>query len=378
MGITFGRRGHGRRGMLRRGGLLVAAALLAVTALSSFQSGQAIPVATTPPFDECPAIGADSGCALLIIIHPGGVLSVVGDPTQGPYDSSEDSLIGVLNLSGAQVNSIALTTNTDAFGFDNDGICDYTFTGSSGCPFGPTGYEGPNTTFSNISSDTTSGTVNFTGGLKNNGSTYFSLEEALTAASFSPNDMPATGQCTTTYSGTVTSAVVVKKNSTTCIVNANVVSGATISVPAGAELVVLNSSVAGSIVATKPHAMTICGSSFGGSINVSGSTAFVLIGDGADGSTVSPCTGNTIKGSVTLTNATGGIEFGGNTVTGSVTLSSNTAPNGGSPTEDAATEFESNTVGGSLTCLKNNPAPDYDGAPSTVHGARVGQCKLFD
>lgn len=376
MGITRARHTTGRRGMVRRGGLLATAALLAVTALSAMQSAHANPNATTPPFNECPAIGNDTGCALLIIIHPGGTLSVVGDPNLGPYDGSDDSLIGVLNQSGQTVNSIALTTNTDAFGFENDGLCTYSFLGSGGCPFGSTGYEGPNTSFSNISPDSASGTVNFTGGLGAGTSTYFSLEEALTPASFSPDDKPATGPCTTTYTGTVSSAVVVKKNSTTCIIDANVVSGATISVPAGAELVVTDSTVSGSITATKPHAMTICGSTIGGSIYVSGSTAFVLIGDGADGSIDTPCTGNTIKGSVTLTKATGGIELGGDTITGSVSVTYNVAPNSGSPTEDNATEIEGDSIGGSLTCLKNNPAPDFDGQITTVTGARVGQCRL--
>lgn len=360
------------RRTVRRGMLMAAAGLLLASVLSSFQSAQA--TTPTPPFTECPAIGADTGCGILVVINPGGSLTILADSSQGPYDSSEDSLIGVLNNSGQTVNSIALVTNTDAFGFDSDGLCTFSFTGSGGCPFGTTGYEGPNTSFSNISGDFTSGTVNFTGGLRSGASAYFSLEEALTAQSFNPNDQPATGPCTRTYTGTVSGAVIVKKNSTTCIIDANVVSGATISVPAGAELVVTDSTVAGSIVASAPHAMTICGSTFGGSITVSGAKAFVLIGDGGDSST---CTANTIKGSVTLTKNTGGVELGGNTITGSVTVSNNVAPNSGSPTEDAATEIEGNSIGGSLTCLKNNPAPDYDGAIGTVGGQRVGQCKLL-
>ena len=369
------RTGRTRR-TLRRGVLVAAVGVLLASVVSSFQAAQAVPT-TTAPFNECPAIGADTSCGILIIINPGGSLTVKGDSTQGPYDSSEDSLIGVLNNSGQKVDSIALTTNTDAFGFDGDGLCTYTFTGSSGCPFDTTGYGGPNTSFSNISPDSSSGTVNFTGGLGSGATAFFSLEEALTEQSFNPNDQPATGPCTKTYTGKVSSAILVSSNSTTCIVNATVVSGATISVPAGAELVVTDSTVAGSIVATNPHAMTICNSKFGGSINVSGSTAFVLIGDGGDGSSNSPCLGNTIKGSVTLTKATGGIELGGNTITGSTTITSNVAPNGGTPTEDAATEVEGNTIGGALLCLNNTPAPTYDGATGTVSGQRVGQCKLL-
>ena len=47
----------------------------------------------------------------------------------------------------------------------------------------PTGYEGPITTFSNISADLNSGTVNFTGGLTTGKSTYFSLEGVVTTGS---------------------------------------------------------------------------------------------------------------------------------------------------------------------------------------------------
>lgn len=366
-------RGIRTRRSLRRGVVISAAGLLFASVVSSLPSAQATPLPTAP-FTECPAIGADTSCGILIVINPGGSLTVLADPTQGPFDGSEDTLVGVLNQSDQKVDSISLTTTTDAFGFDGDGLCTFTFTGSSGCLFGPTGYEGPNTSFSDISVDNTSGTVDFTGGLRSGASAYFSLEEALTAQSFNPGDQPATGPCTKTYTGTVSGAVLVKKNSTTCIDDANVVSGATISVPAGAELVVTDSTVAGSIVATKPHAITICGSTFGGSINVSGATAFVLIGDGGDGSTNSPCTTNTIKGSVTLSKNTGGVELGGDTVTGSTTVTYNIAPTGGTPTEDAATEIEGNQIGGALTCLKNNPAPENDGLLNTVHGSRVGQC----
>jgi hypothetical protein len=61
----------------------------------------------------------------------------------------------------------------------------------AGCPFGPTTYEGPNTSFSNISPDTTTGTVNFTGGLAAGATAYFSLEDKLTGASFTtPTPIP--------------------------------------------------------------------------------------------------------------------------------------------------------------------------------------------
>src|SRR5690242_1964014 len=114
-------------------------------------------------FTQCPPIGADTGCQVLITVNPDGTGTVSDDPSQGPYEGSEDALVGLQNNSAGTVQSINLSSSTDIFGFDDDGICSGLFSGPapSGCPFGPTGYEGPGTSFSNISSDTTSGTVDF-------------------------------------------------------------------------------------------------------------------------------------------------------------------------------------------------------------------------
>jgi hypothetical protein len=118
----------------------------------------------------------------LIYIDASGAAGVAGDPTQGPYDSVEDTLIGVQNNSRASITSLPLaaTTGKALFGFDGDGLCS-TFNGLQlvGCPFGPTGYEGPGVTFTNISADLTSGTVHFSPAVPPGGHSYFSLEEAL-------------------------------------------------------------------------------------------------------------------------------------------------------------------------------------------------------
>jgi RHS repeat-associated protein len=132
----------------------------------------------SPPFNECPPVGADTSCGILIVLTDNGA-QVLSDLTQGPYDSIEDTLTGVLNQSSGTVNSIALSSNTDLFGFDGDGLCTYSV---SGCPFGSTGYEGPNTSFSNINGSQTGGMVNFTNGLAPNATAYFSLEESLSGA----------------------------------------------------------------------------------------------------------------------------------------------------------------------------------------------------
>jgi hypothetical protein len=188
--------------------------------------------ATTAPFNECPQIGWDASCGILIVISnhgeqvlqdPNNAESGVANPSPGnqvPYDQGDDTLVGIVNESSKPVYAIQLSgesTSTDLFGFDGDGICTYGlggsdtnnaasggtgavplpgpggYTGDSYCTpsqlaggAGPTGadpngsdYEGPNNTFSNISADTDSGDVNFTNGVNPGQSTYFSLEESL-------------------------------------------------------------------------------------------------------------------------------------------------------------------------------------------------------
>ena len=88
-------------------------------------------------------------------------------------------MTGVRNDSNSSIGSLQLSSNTDLFGFDGDGLCTY---GVSGCPFGPTGYEGPGTSFSNISSGFNGGTVTFNPAIPPGGTAYFSLEESLQAA----------------------------------------------------------------------------------------------------------------------------------------------------------------------------------------------------
>jgi hypothetical protein len=137
-------------------------------------------------FTQCPPIGEDDGCQVLITVNPDGSGTVTEDSTQGAYEGSEDALVGVQNNAAGTVSAIDLSSTIDIFGFDEDGICDigtsYTHPAPAGCPFGPTGYEGPGTSFSNISADTTSGTVNFSPPVGPGGSAYFSLEEAISAA----------------------------------------------------------------------------------------------------------------------------------------------------------------------------------------------------
>jgi hypothetical protein len=174
-----------------------AAALGMVAALGTGAALLAMPSTVraanpTPPFRQCPAVNLDTGCAILIVIQPDGSLTILRDVTQLPFDGSDDTLVGVQNNSSTTAPSIAIGSATiNVFGFEapTDGLCAFTFSGSGYCTATPrpaTGYEGPDTTFSGLSVDKKKGTVNFTdagGGLAAAGTTFFSLEGALTASS---------------------------------------------------------------------------------------------------------------------------------------------------------------------------------------------------
>jgi lysophospholipase L1-like esterase len=141
----------------------------------------AVPATTpSPPFRECPAIGADTSCGILIYVTNSGA-TVLSDPSQGPYDGGDDTLVGVLNASGKAITSLSLSSSADIFGFDGDGICTYSgWPAQSGCPYGPTGYEGPGTQLDGNGSNT--GSVVFNDTLAPGASAYFGLENALTNA----------------------------------------------------------------------------------------------------------------------------------------------------------------------------------------------------
>lgn len=150
-------------------------------------------------FTQCPPIGADTGCGILITLPPSGPFTVTDAtaPAQPPYDNIEDTLIGVQNNSGQTVTSIHLSSlTTQIFGFDGDGICGggFSFTGSNNCPSGAgtTGYEGPGTSFANINQSTLmAGDVRFTNGLADGASAFFSLEDQLTAVALIPGPVAA-------------------------------------------------------------------------------------------------------------------------------------------------------------------------------------------
>jgi hypothetical protein len=145
---------------------------------------------------QCPAVGADTTCGIVITVNQTGNApcppqgcAAITFTGQGPYDEIEDTLVGVVNHSNLPISSLILQSSTDAFGFDGDGICGISpntgvpfVPAPPGCPFGPTTYEGPGVSFTNLSADRRTGTVNFNPPIPVGGSAYFSLEESLAAA----------------------------------------------------------------------------------------------------------------------------------------------------------------------------------------------------
>lgn len=176
--------------------------------------------------DQCsaPTLGVGTGavgrangpdtCGAVIVVSAvdgsGNATSffVLAAGNGNPYDGTEDTLVGVQNNSGLTLNSIPLS-GTDIFGFDGDGPCNtvYHTPPYSWCPAtyaDPVGYEGPDNTFSFDGAN--SGTVTFTTGIPNNGSTWFALEGT-------PQSISGTTQ-TTTLSPTVTTVSFFPSNNT--------------------------------------------------------------------------------------------------------------------------------------------------------------------
>lgn len=105
--------------------------------IAGFLAFAAPPVFASPiSFPECPAVGLDAGCQLLITITARNVSGVataftvstsITDP--GSYDGGGDgTLIGVLNSAAGGVNSLsfAVAPGTGALDFDLHGACDET------------------------------------------------------------------------------------------------------------------------------------------------------------------------------------------------------------------------------------------------------------
>lgn len=136
--------------------------------------------ATPPPlYAQCPVAGADTGCAVLVTVNPDGSTTVSTDGAQPPM-SPTGVLVGFVNNSNVVVNSVGLSgaTAPGAFVLTGQGVCAvHPGPCFSVTQNGPTGYEGPGTSFV-TTADPTVGSVNFAGGMAPGTGTYFSLRTA--------------------------------------------------------------------------------------------------------------------------------------------------------------------------------------------------------
>lgn len=162
-------------------GITLAAALCAVGGVGTASAD----TATTPPFTQCAPVGYDRSCSILLDVDADNSVSVLTDPSVGPFDGADDTLVGIVNDSTAPVTAVTVTgPGTDLSGFDYDGLCDAYYGDGSplGCPFGPTGYEGPGTSLRTDPSLPDEAEVDFSPALRPGQSAYFSLEGALAYA----------------------------------------------------------------------------------------------------------------------------------------------------------------------------------------------------
>jgi hypothetical protein len=136
----------------------------------------------------------------------------------------------------------------------------------------------------------------------------------------------------------------------------------------GGALAVSGAVITGRVSSTEAVAITVCQSTLDGSLTVQRSSGYVLIG--ADPDDAATCAGNTIKGPLSLSSNTDGLEASANTVTGPVQVTRNSGS--GLLTEDAVPELEANHITGPLACSGNTPTLDQTG--NTATGPRTGQC----
>ena len=185
--------------------------------------------AATIGFNACPNVGLDlAGCQLLISVtqvNSSGVATAfyttqntsVIPSSLGPYDGSDDTLIGIQNdsdpvLYPTPLISIVLTgfLGSNIAGFESDGACSGNFSvnptplqcGGAYSSANPASYQSALVTFTNFSTASTAGTfdsvtVNFGGGglragtsSSTCGSAWFSLEEKLSPDSFGAGGTP--------------------------------------------------------------------------------------------------------------------------------------------------------------------------------------------
>jgi hypothetical protein len=288
----------------------------------------------TPPFNQCPAIGSSPSCAVLVVQNADGSVVTIVDGSVGPFDGIEDTLIGFQNNSGSPVSSLPLSGSSNGippFSFDGDGICSGSYgswNGSAGCPYLDTQFQygGPGVTFSNISGDFQSATVNFSPAIPDGGSAYFSLEgpSASIAPPTKASPTIATSATDVAVGGTISdTATLTGGNAPTGTVTFNLFgpSNPGCTMPAAftsTPPVIGNSSTSDSFTPLAPGTYLWVASYSGDPNN---NPANTVCGDPGETSTVT-------KASPTITTSATPTATVGGTISDTATLSGGTAPTG--------------------------------------------------
>jgi hypothetical protein len=155
-------------------------------------------MARAATFTQCPPVGADAlGCQLLITVTAidgagaATAFTVAQSTTDtGPFDNSEDTLIGITNSASGTLTSVFLDggAGSAAFGFDGDGACTGSYSpGPTAAQCGgaftftdPADYGSAGASFGTVCASKDCGTVLVN--LANGKSTWFDLEGTIQAS----------------------------------------------------------------------------------------------------------------------------------------------------------------------------------------------------
>jgi hypothetical protein len=303
------------------------------------------------------------GAVSISVTTPGGTGTT---QTQYTYIAPAPTVTGVSPDSGPTAGGTTVTVTGTGF------------TGASTVSFG----SNPATRFT-VNSDT-SITATAPAGAAGTVDVTVTTQGSTSAGSAADEYTYQAPTCTTTITGTNTKPLTVTSG-LTCLVNAT--QSGHITVAAGAGLSVTDSTVNGTVTATKPSEIIYCGSTEHGALSVTGSAGVVALGGTLSDNT--PCGPDTIPSAVTVTGATAPVTIQGLHQSGTLTVENNTAGvvlevsqvdgrvyvehnTASAPTGIA---LAGNTVNGSLTCTGNNPAPNDEGGNiNTVSGTASGQC----
>ncbi len=97
-------------------------AVLVFVVLALGVAGLVPSTAGAAAYTQCPPVYKDTGCQFLVTVTSGGE-TIAEDSSQGPYEGSDDALVGVQNNSSSPISSIHLSAENELFGFEGDGIC---------------------------------------------------------------------------------------------------------------------------------------------------------------------------------------------------------------------------------------------------------------